>query len=232
MLKREESLFYLFYSLFYRRWREVGEQPCLWSTLDLDTGPVLWTQDLMLELLNIRRLQTLKQLNLDFFQQISWQDYIHLLQIIIENSPSIRKLSLEPKNLAVFEPRPPIDQLVEELVAKLVEFEEVDFGDDGFLRDTDIANAFLRGVTAMTSSGEDSKLRVLSMPGFKSSTVYPHISEAVAEARKSLTVNLLGFRARYILIDSFDEDEEDNGDEEEVEKSIHSDDEDSSSSAS
>ena len=123
--------------------------------------------------------------------------------------------------------------MVEQLVAKLVEFEQVDLGDDGFLRDTDIANAFLRGVTAMTSSGEDSKLRVLSMPGFESSTGFDsRISEAVAEARKSLTVNLLGFRARYILIDSFDEDEEDNGDEEEVEKSIHSDDEDSSSSAS
>ena len=185
----------------------MGEQPCLWSTLDLDTGPVLWTQDLMLQLLSISRLQTLKQLTLDFFQYISWQDYKHLLQIIIENSPSVLKLSLEPTHLGHFEPRPHIDHLSEELVAKVVKFEEVDFGKDGFFyhrRNATVATAILRRITKVASSEEESKLRVLSMGGFEPSsrsTLEASLAEALAEARKILTVNFLGITPRRILVD-------------------------------
>ena len=50
-------------------------------------------------------------------------------------------------------------------MAKLVKFEEVDFGTFGFLRDASNANAVLRGVAA--SSGEGSKLKILTLHGCK-----------------------------------------------------------------
>ena len=87
-------------------------------------------------------------------------------------------------------------------MAKLVNFEQVDFGTDGFLRDhhwdvdgnSSVANALLRRMADVASSGEGSKLRVLSMPG------YPWvIKEALAEARKSLTVNINLITHRIIV---------------------------------
>ena len=205
--------------IFPRFWREVGEQPCLWSTLKLkflavngkpnkDTdGPTGWTQDLQ-RVLSMKRLQALQQLNLDFsftVQDVVWRDCIRFLQIITRNSPTVRKLSLESLHLA--DPLPPSKVLAEQLVAKLVNFEQVDFGTDGFLRDhhwdagdNSVANALLRrlapaAMAAVLSSGEGSKLWVLSMPA------YPRvIKEALAEARKFLTVNI-NFITHRIIVD-------------------------------
>ena len=186
-------------------WREVGERPSLWSSLKLKfmavngkvdgdvDGPTGWTKDLQ-RVLSMKRLQTLEQLTLDFSlmteQDVVWRDCLRFLQIVIRNSPTVRKLTLESLHLA--DPLPPSKVLAERLVANLVNFEQVDFGTDGFLRDNhwdigekSVANAFLRRLTAVVSSGEESKLRVLSMPG------YPRvIKEALTEARKILTVNI------------------------------------------
>ena len=186
-------------------WREVGERPSLWSSLKLKfmavngkvdgdvDGPTGWTKDLQ-RVLSMKRLQTLEQLTLDFslmtVQDVVWRDCLRFLQIVIRNSPTVRKLTLESLHLA--DPLPPSKVLAERLVANLVNFEQVDFGTDGFLRDNhwdigekSVANAFLRRLTAVVSSGEESKLRVLSMPG------YPRvIKEALTEARKILTVNI------------------------------------------
>ena len=77
----------------------------------------------------------------------------------------------------------------EELVSKLVKFEEVYFGYCGFLvrNDAGFADAILRRLTAVISSGEDSKLKVFSMPGSERD-----ISVSILrEARKILTVNIL-----------------------------------------
>ena len=84
-------------------------------------------------------------------------------------------------------------------MAKLVKFEEVDFGTFGFLRDASNANAVLRGVAA--SSGEGSKLRVLSIPGH-----LPYLSESLAEARKKLTVKILMIEDLEVITIDDDED--------------------------
>ena len=94
-------------------------------------------------------------------------------------------------------------------MAKLVKFEEVDFGSFGFLRDASNANAVLRGVAA--SSGEGSKLRVLSMPGHlpylsESLAHLPYLSESLAEARKKLTVKILMIEDLEVITIDDDED--------------------------
>ena len=158
------------------------------------------------ELLSIGRLKTLKQLTLDIEPRVLWVDFIDLFQIVIETSPSVRKLSVEPVEL---EDHPPIDELAEQLVGVLVKFEEVDFGKDGFLyhrRNATVATAILRRITEVASSEEDSKLRVLSMGGFEPSSgsrasLAEALDEALAEARKILTVNFLGITPRRILVD-------------------------------
>ena len=189
--------------LFKRRWREVGEQPCLWATLKLEfvvgdreesvQMDQPGTMQDLLEVLIMRRLQALDQLSLSFMSDVSWQDCTNFLQLI---PPSVRKLAL--KNLDFLESTtPPIQVLAAELVAKLVKFEEVDFGIHGFLRDRNIGHAMLRAVTAVDSSREDSKLKVLTMPGFE----HQFSVDALAEARKIITVNLLGSRIMKESID-------------------------------
>ena len=175
-------------------------------------GPTGWTKDLQ-RVLSMKRLQTLEQLTLDFSlmtEDVVWRDCLRFLQIVIRNSPTVRKLTLESLHLA--DPLPPSKVLAEKLVAKLVNFEQVDFGTDGFLRDNhwdvgenSVANAFLRRLAAVASSGEESKLRVLSMPG------YPVvIEEALTEARKILTVNINLIIHRIVVDFDFDDSENDN----------------------
>ena len=171
----------------------------------------------------MRRLQTLKQLTLDLWKtrliswqtRISWQDFIHLLQLL---PPSVKKLSLE--RLDLLNHKPPTHVLAEELVAQLVKFEEVEFDSFGFvsgppvdstaiLSGRDHSTAILRRLTAVISSGEDSKLKVLSLPCFD--LTESRIScETLVEARKVLTVKIFDS-------DDSDEDDEDDGDDEDVE---------------
>ena len=109
----------------------MGEQPCLWSTVKLkfsvanegeeplghmmhedgphvmpEDGPTGGTEDL-LRVLNMGRLEALEQLTLDFsstVQDVSQQNCIRFLQIILENSPKVRKLSLESLHVASYFP--------------------------------------------------------------------------------------------------------------------------------
>ena len=101
----------------------MGEHQCLWSALKLkfsvanegeeplghmmhEDGPTGGTEDL-LRVLNMGRLETLEQLTLDFsstVQDVSQQECIRFLQIILENSPKVRKLSLESLHVASFFP--------------------------------------------------------------------------------------------------------------------------------
>ena len=199
---------------------EVGQQPCLWSSLKLkfrldnreQTGPmdlptIGRTNDL-LKVLNMGRLQALEQFTLvvevgdsDLMDSgISWQEFIHFLQI---TPPSVQKLYLLNFSPTPPEPMPPLNLLAEELMANLVKFEEVDFGTEGFLRGG-LANEVLKAVSTV---GEDSKLRVLSIPGFERDA---DTRDALAEARKILTVNLTdGLRVRvYVMPDDDGEDED------------------------
>ena len=175
-----------------RRWREVGEQPCLWSSLKLKFVVGSTSRPARVEVLqrvlNMRRLQTLEHLTLYFMWPqtgVPWQDCIHLIQVI---PPSVRKLSLEMFD--VLKPLPPIHVMAEELVAELVRFEEVDFR-SFLLYSRKMTDATLRRLTAVISSGEETKLKVLVMPAWMSSSRSSWISETLAEARKVLTVNFL-----------------------------------------
>ena len=133
----------------------------------------------------MRRLQALEHLALIFMtSDVYWQDCIHFIQVI---PPSVRKLYLEI--LGVQYPHPPIHVMAEELVAELVRFEEVDFGSfvGCLLYKRKIMNATLRRLTALISSGEETKLKVLVMPAWVSASA--RLSETLAQARKVLTVN-------------------------------------------
>ena len=151
-----------------------------------DEPPTGSMQDLK-EFLKMGRLNALQQLTLDFLSHVSWQDCIHLLETI---PPSVRKLSLKRLNLV--EPLPSIHVLAERLVAKLVKFEEVNFGirSHGFLDVPGIVNAILRRLAAVGTSREDSKLKVLSLPSCWRCKTLVSV-KALAEARKILTVNIL-----------------------------------------
>ena len=86
-----------------------------------------------------------------------------------------------------------MEVLAMQLVEKLAKFEEVDFADDGFLRRTEVQEAVL---TALSIAG-DSKLKVLTVPGFEKDS---DLREARYEARKKLTINLCwtkGFRFEF-----------------------------------
>ena len=171
-----------------RRWREVGEQPCLWSSLKLkfvvgSTSRPARSVQVLQRVLNMRRLQTLEHLTLNFMwsqTEVPWQDCIHLIQVI---PPSVRKLSLEMFDF--LDPLPPIHVMAEELVAELVRFEEVDLR-SFLLYSRKMTDATLRRLTAVISSGEETKLKVLVMPAWTL-----HSAETLAEARKVLTVNFL-----------------------------------------
>ena len=208
---------------------EVGQQPCLWSSLKLkfrldnreemdnreedqmdnreqmdpmDLPTIGRTNDL-LKVLNMGRLQALEQFTLvvevgdsDLMDSgISWQEFVHFLQI---TPPSVQKLSLLNFSPTPPEPMPPLNLLAEELMANLVKFEEVDFGTEGFLRGLRVANEILKAVSTVR---EDSKLRVLSIPGFESDA---DLRDSLAAARKILTVNMLG-----LTEDSDDSEDED-----------------------
>ena len=206
---------------------EVGQQPCLWSSLKLkfrldnreemdnreETGPmdlpIGRTNDL-LKVLNMGRLQALEQFTLvvevgdsDLMDSgISWQEFIHFLQI---TPPSVQKLYLLNFSPTPPEPMPPLNLLAEELMANLVKFEEVDFGTEGFLRGG-LANEVLKAVSTV---GEDSKLRVLSIPGFERGV---DTRDALAEARKILTVNMVN-KGIWINVMSDEDGEDEDADE-------------------
>ena len=165
--------------------------------------PIGRTNDL-LKVLNMGRLQAIEQFTLlnlaDWLDSgISWQEFMHFLQTI---PPSVRKLSLLNFWPTPPEPIPPFNLLAEELMANLTK--EVDFGTDGFLQALEepvlgrIANEILKAVSTV---GEESKLRVLSIPGFESDA---DLRDSLAAARKILTVNMLG-----LTEDSDDSEDED-----------------------
>ena len=92
----------------------------MWSSLKLRLPGNASSLTRIKTILNMGRLQP--NLTLDFGQtKIDFLDLFHFLQVL---PPSIQKLSLEGLDPLSC---PPIHVLVEELVAKLLKFEEVYF---------------------------------------------------------------------------------------------------------
>ena len=99
-----------------------------------------WTEELV-KVLTMARLKSLEQLTLDFFftRQIFWEDCIHFLQLVSDLAPSVRKLSWRKGRITVTPNPTPVDELAQQLVAKLVKFEEVHFSSSPSF-DEDVAN--------------------------------------------------------------------------------------------
>ena len=147
------------------------------------------------------RLQSLQQLTLSFYfmGEIFWQDCMDFLQLVSDFAPSVKKLSWQEGPITVTPNPTPVDKLAQQLVAKLVKFEEVHFSSP-FYEDyphyffpherpprfgNGINAAIHRALAAASYDGEDSRLKVLTLCNSE-----PSHSEALVEARKKLTVNL------------------------------------------
>ena len=130
-----------------RRWREVGEQACLWTSFklkfivnywaevdirDQPGGPSGTAGDLR-KVLKFRRLSSFQQLTLDFFSNMDWEEYIYLFQVIIESSPSVLRLSLIENPLFFRGDLHATKARAQQLAEWVVRFQRVDFGSDGFL---------------------------------------------------------------------------------------------------
>ena len=130
-----------------------------------------------------------------------WQDCIHFLQLVSDSAPSVRKLSWSDGSITVTPNPTPVEELGQQLVAKLVKFEEVHFPSLSF--DEDIANyyedyhifggngingAILRALPAATGE-EGSKLKSLTLH-FRV-IYFKYLAGWLAEAQKKLTVNII-----------------------------------------
>ena len=78
--------------IVFRRWRELGEQPILWSKLNLIFKKYGWTEELV-KVLTLPRLQSLEQLTLFMGQIFRRQDCMHFLEVVSDFAPSVKKLS-------------------------------------------------------------------------------------------------------------------------------------------
>ena len=161
-----------------------------------------WTEELV-QVLTMPRLQSLEQLTLSFFfmGQIFWQDCIHFLQLVADFAPSLKKLSWREGRITVTPNPTSVEELAQQLVTKLVKFEEVNFFssiDEDFPHyfffderpprfGNGINAAILRALAAASYDGEESRLKVVTL---LDPATCSH-SEALVEARKKLTVNLV-----------------------------------------
>ena len=147
-----------------------------------------WTEELV-KVLTMPRLRSLEHLTLDFFfmSQIFWQECLYFLQVVSDFAPSVKRVSWRERGITVTSNPTPVDELAQQLVAKLAKFEEVHFSSPFY--EDNFGNlmipAILRALAA-ASSGEDSKLKVLTLDGEDSD-----YSAELGEARKKLSVNIV-----------------------------------------
>ena len=158
-----------------------------------------WTEELV-KVLTLPRLQYLEQLTLSFFfmRKVFWEDCIHFLQLVSDFAPSVRKLTWREGSITVTPNPTPVEELAQQLVEKLVKFEEVHFYS---FFDEDLPHFFFphedpprfgnginvavhRALAAASFDGEESRLKVLTLVDYGQSD-----SAALVEARKKLTVN-------------------------------------------
>ena len=162
-----------------------------------------WTEELV-KVLTLPRLQSLEQLTLSFFfmSKVFWEDCIHFLQLVSDFAPSVRKLTWREGSITVTPNPTPVEELAQQLVEKLIKFEEVDFSSPSF--DEDVANylsfdhpqiprfgnginsAIMRALPA-ASGREGSNLKSLTLDCH--GVFFNH--EDLAEARKKLRVNMV-----------------------------------------
>ena len=79
-----------------RWWRELGEEPSLWTgfKLHFTFHPDCNREEILFELLSLRRLQTLQYIHLYVFMS-SWKTILQSLEIISDSQPPIKSLSMD-----------------------------------------------------------------------------------------------------------------------------------------
>jgi len=172
--------------LVCKRWREVAEHPAFWNKLklvhrvgkSLDCG--------LVEVLTMARLQSLQDLTLNFhyMDQILWEDCVHFLQVVAGLCPSVKRLSWENGGKIAMTPNPiTVDKRAQDLVAQLVNFEEVHIFSRS--KQHQAINGINEAILRAASDVEESKLKVLTLVGDES------IDPAVlAVAQEKLTIKI------------------------------------------
>jgi len=188
--------------LVCRRWREVGEQACLWTSFKLQFIVNYWAEvDIgdqpggpsgtagdLIKILKFRRLSSLQQLTLDFFSNMDWEQYIYLFQVISESSPSVLRLSLIENPWFFHGSLNGQEARALQLAEKVTRFEEVDFGNGG--NTIGIAYGINTMLKEIISSEASSKLQVLSLPLSEGWFVYHGGSSSLDEARERFRIIL------------------------------------------
>ena len=140
----------------------MGERPELWAKLKLGFYVQLPEMEAkaqeqeLLGILQLRRLQSLERLRLEC--RLPAKNCPPFLQTIIDNHPAVRKLSLQMSQQGTLP-----EEILVNLASALVKFEEVDvfFFSDGV---EPLAGEIL-SATLTATAGENSKLKMLTMPG-------------------------------------------------------------------
>ena len=154
----------------------MGEGPNFWTLFKLSFNIHKLSEEKLVEVLSLRRLATLQNINLSGWGFIYWQLPQHL-KIISDCHPLIRSLSIGPQMILKFCNKEEAAKLAE----ALIKFEEVECS--CLCKD----ETLLLGALTSASNRADSKLKVISFQARSSK----FNSEALAEARRRFAVNLL-----------------------------------------
>ena len=173
-------------------WREVAEQPALWTNLDLVHRIGESPEYGLVEVLTMARQRSLQRLTLNFrfMDKIFWEDCVHFLQVVADLCPSVKSLSWDKGGKIAMIPRrltaiTHVDKRAQNLVAQMVKFEEVHFFSP-FVGEQQLAvNGINDAILRAASEVEDSKLKVLTMVGDQ-----PIDPAVLAVAQKKLTINM------------------------------------------
>lgn len=178
----------------------MGEQPVLWAKLKLGFFAQAEGQEQeLLRILQLKRLQSLEYLRLEF--RLSATHCPRFLQTVSDNQPAVRKLSLQMDSQSAL-----AEEILVSLAASLIKFEEVDLF--FFSEQVDPLAGEILSATLTATAGENSKLKMLTMPGNEK-----RHAEAIAEARgREVTVKLVRYDRSD---DDQDEDDYDYGDDHE-----------------
>ena len=152
-----------------RWWREIGEAPGLWTNFKLNLKHSF--DQRTFRVLSLERLQSLECLTANAY----WYDCLQILQRIVAEHSSIRRLSVEGDWAS---DRLDTENAVANIAKTLVKFVEVDLTECSFPTKYrwDIRGELIQNVpdrttallkaTLAASSREDSKLKILTLNGW------------------------------------------------------------------
>ena len=102
------------YHMMHRWWREVGEGPNFWTGFKLSFNINTLSEEKLVEVLSLRRLETLCCIHLSGWGFMNWQ-LPQRLKVISDSYPSIRSLSIGPQMILKFYKKEEATKLAEAL---------------------------------------------------------------------------------------------------------------------